>query len=427
MNAENSTTFDAMARTEAASLAGKRAIRLGIVGATNANVYDGRLFVHATFGRIVQMLVDRYERVVLSTPVTCAPPPESRDYALPMSSIDLAAQPGWTSSAAALRHPLAIMYCFERICRTCDVVFIRGLQPWLQYIYLRRLFGGPPIVHWLVGDPVHGMRADRECPLLKRHLLAGYCLIEQHATRLAARLTGTALLANGARLACKYQTPNTHAVVSTAIYEREIRPRIDTCDGPAVRVLYVGFIRPGKGLSFLIGALPKLRSDRRVELIIVGAAEKYGESRRRAEAQIRSLDLTDRVTFAGYVAYGAPLFEQMRRADVLVLPSLSEGTPRTLVDARAQGLPIISTDVGGVPTSVTHEHDGLLVPPADENAIAAAIDRMIEDGALRRRLIANGLRRAHELTLERFVDRLCSTTEREAAKRSRRAPGRNRS
>jgi glycosyltransferase involved in cell wall biosynthesis len=93
----------------------------------------------------------------------------------------------------------------------------------------------------------------------------------------------------------------------------------------------------------------------------------------------------------------------MRAADVFVLPTLSEGTPHVLVEARANGLPCISTTVGGVPNTVTHGYDALLVPPKDARALARAIEQVICDTELRRMLIFNGLVQAQSQTLDRFI------------------------
>src|SRR3981189_3992209 len=87
-----------------------------------------------------------------------------------------------------------------------------------------------------------------------------------------------------------------------------------------------------------------------------------------------------------YSSYGEPLFDHLRAADFFVVPSLSEGTPHVLVEARANGLPCISTSVGGVPTSVTDGYDALLVPPKNSDALARTIDRVLRDGDVRRGL-----------------------------------------
>jgi glycosyltransferase involved in cell wall biosynthesis len=93
----------------------------------------------------------------------------------------------------------------------------------------------------------------------------------------------------------------------------------------------------------------------------------------------------------------------MRAADIFVLPTLSEGTPHVLVEARANGLPCISTTAGGVPSTVTHGYDALLVLPKDARALARAIERVAGDAELRRALIRNGLIAARKQTLGRFI------------------------
>jgi len=193
-------------------------------------------------------------------------------------------------------------------------------------------------------------------------------------------------------------------VVSTSITERDIRVGEDTCTGPTIRLLFVGFIRPEKGLEYLIRALPLIQSDRPVYLAVVGASGRFSDEKTRLEQLARSLGCAERVTWEGYAAFGNELFGQIDRSDILVLPSLSEGTPRVLVEARARSVPVISTNVGGIPSSVSDGVDGLLVPPRDPEALARAITRLIADGALRRELIRAGRARVQNWTVERFVE-----------------------
>ena len=85
-------------------------------------------------------------------------------------------------------------------------------------------------------------------------------------------------------------------------------------------------------------------------------------------------------------------------ADVLALPSHSEGSPYVLLEAMAAGLPIVATAVGGVPEMITDDESALLVPAHDPDAVAAAIARVLSDSGLARRLTAN----AAQLVVSRF-------------------------
>jgi len=82
----------------------------------------------------------------------------------------------------------------------------------------------------------------------------------------------------------------------------------------------------------------------------------------------------------------AAIAAAMARADIFVLPSLFEGTPLTLIEAMWSGLPLVTTATAGMKDVVSHEHTGLLVPPANADALGDAIERLSADGALRRAL-----------------------------------------
>jgi glycosyltransferase involved in cell wall biosynthesis len=209
-------------------------------------------------------------------------------------------------------------------------------------------------------------------------------------------------LCNGLELACAYKSPRTIGVVSSTIREDEFFARYDTCRGPVVRILFVGFVRPEKGIEYLLDALWRLPRDVTWELEVVGPSD-FPDYRRKLDDVTAALGIAGRVRWSGYVPYGQPLFDRMRAADMLVLPTLSEGTPHVLVEARANGLPCISTTVGGVPSVVTHGHDALLVPSKDSQALGRAIENLMRNGDLRRSLIRNGFAAARQQSLERFI------------------------
>jgi glycosyltransferase involved in cell wall biosynthesis len=100
------------------------------------------------------------------------------------------------------------------------------------------------------------------------------------------------------------------------------------------------------------------------------------------------------------VPHGEGLAAFYRAADVFVLPSVSEGTPKVLLEAMANALPVVATDVGGVSTIVEDGANGLLVPPKSPSDLASAVRRVVGDGDLRRRIIAGGLTAARQHTLE---------------------------
>ncbi len=103
-----------------------------------------------------------------------------------------------------------------------------------------------------------------------------------------------------------------------------------------------------------------------------------------------ALGTSRHVVFAGHRKDIRPFYAM---ATLLVLPSLSEGSPNVVLEAMAAGVPVIATAVGGVPEIVTHEQTGLLVPARDVDAMADAIARLLDDSALRSRLAQAALER----------------------------------
>jgi glycosyltransferase involved in cell wall biosynthesis len=84
------------------------------------------------------------------------------------------------------------------------------------------------------------------------------------------------------------------------------------------------------------------------------------------------------------------------RSDVFVLSTLSEGMPISILEAMAAGLPVVASEVGGIPEIVVDGETGLLVPPGDADALAGALRRLLDDPELRRRLGAAGRARVEE-------------------------------
>jgi glycosyltransferase involved in cell wall biosynthesis len=139
-------------------------------------------------------------------------------------------------------------------------------------------------------------------------------------------------------------------------------------------VLFVGHLEPVKGVDVLLAAWARLAGaaagTRR--LVLIG----HGADRKPLEQQALRQGSSDSVAFLG--ALPQPLVaEWLAAADVMCLASHSEGSPNVVVEALASGVPVVATRVGGVPELVQHGVNGLLVPPADPAALAAALQEAL--------------------------------------------------
>jgi glycosyltransferase involved in cell wall biosynthesis len=242
--------------------------------------------------------------------------------------------------------------------------------------------------------------------------LAAGAMIDRFQSRLFRR-GNVRVVTNGQELRDHYRQPPGRAVVSATIRQAEIGSVLRTrpADAP-FRVLYVGFLRPEKGIDLLLKAFDRvLDSLPTAELEIVGAQD--GGTRGMMAALEQSLTAVGRkgtVHFLGQRSYGPELFQRFADADVLVVPSRMEGTPRVLVEARAFGCPVVATSVGGNQTSIHDGVDGLLVPSENDLAISEAILRIAHDRSLRDRLIAAGRMGAHRSTVETYANAIAEET-----------------
>lgn len=171
--------------------------------------------------------------------------------------------------------------------------------------------------------------------------------------------------------------------------DRDDRPVLTQLLGPTDEpvLVHVSNFRPVKRVDRLIEMLERVDGCR---LVLVGEGPELPKVRALAERK----GLAGRVCFAGTV----PVEPLVREASVFLLPSDTESFGLAALEALCSGVPVVASDVGGLPEVVRHGETGLLVPVGDIEAMAGAVRTLLGDEALRRRMG----QRAREDVLERF-------------------------
>jgi len=198
-------------------------------------------------------------------------------------------------------------------------------------------------------------------------------------------------------------------VIPAGVNLDRFRYRDPIANGRDVRLLFVGRIVSCKGLDTLVSALPLvLQRDCHVRLEVIGDGELRGE----AESLARDLGVCDRVEFRGIRKHDA-VARAMRDADVLIVPSRrseageEEGSPVAPKEALATGLPVVATDIGGIPDIVPPEYRSELVTSDDATALAARIVELIDDrGAWRERARVGRAWVEREFDADKLIARL---------------------
>jgi glycosyltransferase involved in cell wall biosynthesis len=167
-------------------------------------------------------------------------------------------------------------------------------------------------------------------------------------------------------------------------------------DAPVVGT--VGRLSAQKGHRFLLEAAARLAAHREdVRFLVVGDGDLMDDLRRRAAR----LGIERRVSFAGH---RTDVRDVLGTIDVFCLSSLYEGTPLALFEAMAAGKAIVSTAVDGCREVLEEGVTGLLVPPADPDALASALGRVLADTALRRSLAGKALEASRRFDVRACVE-----------------------
>ena len=167
--------------------------------------------------------------------------------------------------------------------------------------------------------------------------------------------------------------------------------------GETVTILHVGRFDVPKNHAGLLEAFRLLRETHpECHLRLVGD----GDLRLRMEALAKEKGISDAVEFCGMQSN---VYPYLHDADIFTLPSIYEGNPMTIIEAMGTGLPIVASRVGRLPDMIHDGESGILVEP-EPRAVCDALARMVEDGALRRRLGENATAQSRQFSAEHMAE-----------------------
>jgi glycosyltransferase involved in cell wall biosynthesis len=377
-------------------------LRLGVIsGVAAARDGAGRVLSQPAMGRLLDRIRDLVPRTKLCVPVVPERQP-AMCHAINFPPQDVVALPPLRSVIRSQAYYFQTRRIVRRFANSVDVLFIR--VPFQIHSVLLGL-QTPKLVH-VAGNVYDVVAASSDYRGLMRALALRVAARSNATIRRMIAEPMTRVATNGRQMWDLLNCRDGRVVVSSCIYEREMRARENLTLGDPPKILFVGYLRPEKGVDYLLDAFEAVRKTRPLKLTLVGGSDRVTNAEARIHERIRNSPFRDDITATGMLDFQEPLFELYRSHDLFVTPSLSEGTPRTLVEAHAFGCPVVATRVGGIPSSVEHDKNGLLVEPRDATGLAAAIARVLNDDALRRRLVNEGIRAARGRSLEGFVGEL---------------------
>lgn len=152
-----------------------------------------------------------------------------------------------------------------------------------------------------------------------------------------------------------------------------------------VQLLFIGRLHPVKGLEYLLEAVNILKKQE-IKLLVVGDTNRYPWYTNQIFEKTKRLEIGDKVEFFGEIKCINKLIEIFQEVAIFVLPSLWDTSPIAVIEAMCVGLPIVATNVGGIPEWVEDGINGILVPPENSQSLADAILNLIRDPYLREKM-----------------------------------------
>lgn len=285
-------------------------------------------------------------------------------------------RPGVVSLAHDVGVTLSSARRIARLARDSDLMWSNSLGAHLEVALAARLARRPAVLH------LH----DIVAPGLGRKVLAAAVLMAGHAIALTEAVAACA----GPR--ARRNIAVVHNGVDPSAFapgppDPAVTAELGGSHGRRL-IGIVGRVDPEKGIETVVRAVARLPARLDARLVVVGTTFTGGRSYEQALRSEAAQLLGDRVRF---LPPRDDVPQVMRSLDVLVNASPAEPFGRTVIEAQACGTPVVATRGGGIPEFVTDGVTGLLVPPGDPAAMAAALERVLTDSELRRRLIERAL------------------------------------
>jgi len=285
--------------------------------------------------------------------------------------------------------------------RHFKVVYARYPIPfgWLQKVYLKNT---KRIIHF-VGDPIDAAKTNPSFNLLKKFLLISFFKPE-HALFIWA-CKGASVYTNGFHLARRLVSQGIKAIplISSTLKSDDFYFNDKSINNEIPKIIYVGYLRRAKGVETVITAFELfLNKYPKAQLTIVGS----GEFENDLKELVKIKNIGKNVAFLGHIDDRKCLNELLRSHDIFCFASLSEGSPRVILEAMANGLNIISTPVGSLPFVFNDNEHLLYADFNDSNMFSEKMSQLISGNVDSEKIRKNAYIKVYEYTIESFIKRI---------------------
>lgn len=269
--------------------------------------------------------------------------------------------------------------------------------------WLQRLYGGGALrtIHY-VGDPVGAARSNPNFSALKKKILIGGFFIENFLYDWACK--GAKIYTNGDHLAEKLNRKRIPAIalISSTLTGSDFNYEDKVIDPEYAKFVYLGNLRTAKGVETVIRAFGLYNEKYRdSSFTIIGSGE--------FESQLREIALKDGIknlNFLGRIDERSVINKELRKADIFLFGSLSEGSPRVVLEAMANGLAVISTPVGSLPGYFNDKRDILFSEFNNHQDFFEKMECLSNDNAFFNELRSASYSKVQDATIDNFIKKI---------------------
>ncbi len=317
---------------------------IAILASWNVSVIDGRLFLPSTHYVYLEFISKQYERVYLISTISIN---TSSNNASPLNldNVEFIKLPHIDSYVQSILKFNSWYRAIKSVNDCVDVVYCRVPDPfsWMP----RLLFGKKTIMHF-VGDTIDATKHNEKWSWIKKQLMIAGYLPDYALTLLASRRSR--VYTNGHHIAnklAKYGIKAT-SLISSTVQENTLTPPNRLERHLELRLIYVGYIRYAKGINTIMNLCSLLVNENiDFKFDIIGDGEMFVD----LQKFVLENNLEERVILHGRINDRKKINNLLRANDLFIFPSLSEGSPRVVIEAMSQGTPVISTPVGSLPST----------------------------------------------------------------------------
>src|SRR5690554_93853 len=364
--------------------------------------FNGKYYCKPGLGRFIDEMSTKYKKIFYTTTIEESSFENiSNYYQIKANNILYQNVPNNNSFLASVKNRSKINKTLKKNMKEWKeaILYLRWPTPNVYNVYKLAHRNKMRVFLHVVKDPYTIVKGTTKYKGIKRIFALIYSKLEENKIKKIMKSTPTIINGNAQRRLYTKKTNVLELISATLNKEEIVLER--TYNKTNKKILYVGVLKEEKGVDILLDVYKTLLTKyEKIELNIVGD----GPEKKFLENKAKELSISDKVYFHGYVPLGYELKKLYLESDLFVLPSRSEGTPRVLIEAMSFGLPIVASNVGGVPFTIKHGYNGLL--SNDKADFIENILLLIKDSAIRRTIVSNGYKTSTNNTIESFVNKI---------------------